>query len=43
VHAAAQGGLVGRLFPAVPERLRISAGTPQQMHRCVEALRAVLA
>lgn len=40
---AAQGVLVGRLFPAVPEGLRISVGTPEQMHRCVEALGAVLA
>lgn len=40
---AARGVLVGRLFPALPEGLRISVGTPEQMHRCVEALGAVLA
>lgn len=40
---ADRGVLVGRLFPAVPEHLRISVGTPEQMHRCLEALRAVLA
>jgi histidinol-phosphate aminotransferase len=40
---AAQGIAVGRLFPAVPERLRISVGTPEQMARCVEVLGTVLA
>lgn len=40
---AARGVNVGRLFPALPEGLRISVGTPPQMHRCVEALGAVLA
>jgi histidinol-phosphate aminotransferase len=40
---AAEGVLVGRLFPAVPTKLRISVGTPEQMHRCVEALAGVLA
>lgn len=40
---AERGVLVGRLFPAVPEGLRISVGTPEQMHRCIEALGAVLA
>ncbi len=40
---AARGVRVGRLFPALPEGLRISVGTPEQMHRCVEALGAVLA
>jgi histidinol-phosphate aminotransferase len=39
---AAQGVLVGRLFPAVPQGLRISVGTPAQMQRCVEALGSVL-
>jgi histidinol-phosphate/aromatic aminotransferase/cobyric acid decarboxylase-like protein len=34
--------LVGRLFPAVPQGLRISVGTPDQMHRCVDALASVL-
>jgi len=38
-----RGVSVGRLFPALPEGLRISVGTPAQMHRCVEALGAVLA
>jgi len=40
---ADRGVLVGRLFPAVPERLRISVGTPEQMNRCVQALSDVLA
>ena len=40
---AARAVSVGRLFPALPEGLRISVGTPEQMHRCVEVLGAVLA
>ncbi len=40
---AAEGVLVGRLFPAVPTKLRISVGTPEQMQRCVDVLAGVLA
>ncbi|NKB89638.1 MAG: aminotransferase class I/II-fold pyridoxal phosphate-dependent enzyme [Acidobacteria bacterium] len=40
---ADRGVAVGRLFPALPNGLRISVGTPAQMHRCVDALEAVLA
>lgn len=39
---AAEGVQVGRLFPALPQGLRISIGTSEQMHRCVEVLRGVL-
>jgi histidinol-phosphate aminotransferase len=39
---AAQGVLVGRLFPAVPQGLRISVGKPAQMQRCIEVLGRVL-
>lgn len=37
------GVQVGRLFPALPQHLRVSVGTPSEMERCVEALREVLA
>ena len=40
---AARGVHVGRLFPALPQGLRISIGTPEQMHRCVEELRRAIA
>jgi len=40
---ARRGVQVGRLFPALPEGLRISIGTPAQMARCVDALGAALA
>jgi histidinol-phosphate aminotransferase len=39
---AARGVQVGRLFPALPEGLRISIGTSDDMHRCVEELRRAL-
>jgi histidinol-phosphate aminotransferase len=38
-----RGVHVGRLFPAMPEHLRVTIGTPEQMERFVDAFRAVMA
>jgi histidinol-phosphate aminotransferase len=40
---ARDGVLVGRLFPALPQGLRISIGTHEQMGQCVDALGRALA
>ena len=39
----AQGVGVGRLFPAMPEHLRVTIGTPQEMQRFLDAFKAVAA
>lgn len=38
-----RGVLVGRLFPALPQHLRVTIGTPAQMDRFVDAFAAVVA
>jgi histidinol-phosphate aminotransferase len=38
-----RGVQVGRLFPALPQHLRVTIGKPQQMERFVDAFRAVTA
>jgi histidinol-phosphate aminotransferase len=43
IEALAQRGvLVGRRFPSLANWLRVSIGTPEEMQRCVEALRQVV-
>ncbi len=37
-----RGVLVGRLFPALPQHLRVTIGTPEQMHRFLEAFSSAM-
>ena len=39
----AQGVHVGRVFPALPEYLRVTIGTPQEMQSFLTAFRTVMA
>ena len=39
----AQGVHVGRLFPALPQHLRVTIGTPQEMQSFLSAFRTVMA
>jgi len=34
---------VGRLFPAMPNHLRVTIGTPEEMRRFMETFREVMA
>ena len=43
VACAAQGVLVGRVFPRLPEHARVSIGTMDEMHRATEIFKRVLA
>ena len=36
-----QGVRVGRLFPAMPEHLRVTIGTPEEMQRFLEAFKTI--
>jgi histidinol-phosphate aminotransferase len=38
-----QGVRVGRLFPAMPQHLRVTIGTPQEMQRFIEAFKTNVA
>jgi histidinol-phosphate/aromatic aminotransferase/cobyric acid decarboxylase-like protein len=37
-----RGVQVGRLFPALPQHLRVTLGRPEQMKRFLEAFAAVM-
>jgi histidinol-phosphate aminotransferase len=37
------GVRVGRLFPAMPEHLRVTIGTPQEMQRFLDAFKTSVA
>ena len=39
----AQGVHVGRLFPALPQYLRVTIGTPQEMQSFLSAFKTVMA